>query len=26
MSFAQSPTGGTWQPAHRMILMFLFFP
>ena len=26
ISFAQSPTSGTWQPAHRMILMFLFFP
>jgi hypothetical protein len=24
-SIAQSPTGGTWQPAHRRILMFLFF-
>ena len=26
ISFAQSPNGGTWQPAHRIILMFLFFP
>jgi hypothetical protein len=25
-SFAQSPTCGIWQPAHRRILMFLFFP
>ena len=26
ISLAQSPTGRTWQPAHRRILMFLFFP
>src|SRR5215471_6392297 len=25
-SFAQSATGGTWQSAHRMILMFCPFP
>jgi len=23
ISFAQSATGGTWQSAHRMILMFV---
>jgi len=26
ISFTQPPNGGTWQPAHRIILMFLFFP
>jgi len=25
-SFAQSANDGTWQPAHRVILMFLPFP